>query len=156
MEKTEPTVELLQKILETEKKQLRCDRFRLWLGIIGVLLAVLSLVLLLTGMFWMKGQIETLSAAVRETAEKINEVADSVNAIDFGALEKSYATLAQSATEMIGTIKESTSGLKDIMDNAEIAMEKLSAIDIEALNDGIRELNSILKPMSQFFGLFRN
>ena len=77
-------------------------------------------------------------------------------AIDFGALEKSYATLAQSATEMIGTIKESTSGLKDIMDNAEIAMEKLSAIDIEALNDGIRELNSILKPMSQFFGLFRN
>ncbi len=156
MEKTEPTVELLQKILETEKKQLRCGRFRLWLGIIGVLLAVLSLALLLTGMFWMKGQIETLSAAVRETAEKINEVADSVNAIDFGALEKSYATLAQSATEMIGTIKESTSGLKDIMDNAEIAMEKLSAIDIEALNDGIRELNSILKPMSQFFGLFRN
>ena len=106
MEKTEPTVELLQKILETEKKQLRCGRFRLWLGIIGVLLAVLSLVLLLTGMFWMKGQIETLSAAVRETAEKINEVADSVNAIDFGALEKSYATLAQSATEMIGTIKK--------------------------------------------------
>ena len=73
-EKTEPTVELLQKILETEKKQLRCGRFRLWLGIIGVLLAVLSLVLLLTGMFWMKGQIETLSAAVRETAEKINEL----------------------------------------------------------------------------------
>ena len=36
LQTTQPTAELLQKILDTEKKQLRCSRIRLWMGVGGI------------------------------------------------------------------------------------------------------------------------
>ena len=105
-------------------------------------------------MNYLGAQAAVITDAVTETSEKVNEVADQLNAIDFAALETSIRELADSATGLIGTLEDGLSGLKSVMDNAETAMKNLSSVDIESLNKGIEQLNAVLKPLSEFFGMF--
>lgn len=147
-------MQLLEQILETEQKQLRVSRLRLWLTLVGVLLGAAALIALFVGMNYLGAQAAVITDAVTETSEKVNEVADQLNAIDFAALETSIRELADSATGLIGTLEDGLSGLKSVMDNAETAMKNLSSVDIESLNKGIEQLNAVLKPLSEFFGMF--
>ena len=146
--------ELLQQILKTEQTQLRYTRLRFWLTLAGVVLGLIALIAMFVGMNYLKGQIESVTAAVTETSQKVNEVADQLNAIDFAALEQAIHELATSATDLIRSLETGLSGLKSVMDNAEAAMKNLSGVDIDGLNKGIEQLNAVLKPLSDFFSVF--
>ena len=154
LQTTQPTAELLQKILDTEKKQLRCSRIRLWMGVGGIAIALIALVALLIGMCFLKTQIETISATLTETAEKIDVVAENLGEVDFAALDEAYQTLAASASEMIETLSGSLDGLQSVIENADIAMKNLADVDIKTLNESIQQFNEVLAPLAKFFGVF--
>ncbi len=146
------SAELLQQILAAEKKQLRYARFRFILSIVGILLALAAVITLLIGMRYIKTQVEQVQKTLAATAENINDVVDDLNLIDFKALEETYATFGEAGTKTLQTLEDGIGNLKDVMDNAETALDKLNSVDIDLLNAGIEKLNRVLAPLAQFFG----
>ena len=46
-------------------------------------------------------------------------------------------------------------GAETAITSAQTALEKVSEIDIDTLNQAITDLSDVVEPMSEFFGMFR-
>lgn len=87
-------------------------------------------------------QADTLMQDVRTTAEDLDQVAKSLQEVDF-------AQLAENVNEMVD---QSGEAMTDAMKQMDEALQAVEALDIEGLNAGISRFNSVVEPLARLFG----
>lgn len=159
MEAVQPTVNdaLLKSIEELktyEKKNLRINRIKLICAFIAAALCVVIAIVLIGSAGRITENIDSISATMTEAGNNINLVAEDLQKIDFELLGNSVQSFADTGTETISQIKEATTGLDTILDEAEGAIQNISSINIDQLNQSIKELHDVLEPLANFFNIF--
>lgn len=148
----------LQTLAESNQRQQRRQRLQFAFSVI-LICAVVALTL---AVICMGGE---LIHTVNETAEKagilieetgetiqtVNNLAGELESLDYERLAASVTTLAEEGTK---SIDEALLSLKTTMEQTQSAVDKLNRLDVDGLNEGIQELNAILRPMTNFFGNF--
>ena len=145
----------IEELIRYEKKNLRINRIRLVCSLIAVALCVIIAVVLSVNVGRVVNEVEKVSDVMTEAGESINEVAKSLNEIDFATLEKSVETFADVGTETIRQIQNSTKDLDTILEEVRTSINRLGSVNIDELNNGIRTLNDVLEPLANFFHLFQ-
>ena len=145
----------IEELIRYEKKNLRINRIRLVCSLIAVALCVIIAVVLSVNVGRVINEVEKVSGVMTEAGESINEVATSLNEIDFATLEKSVETFADVGTETIRQIQNSTKDLDTILEEVRTSINRLGSVNIDELNNGIRTLNDVLEPLANFFHLFQ-
>lgn len=133
---------MLQRLEESTKRQEEYEKRRYFLA--KVRLAISACVLLLwvvAGCILIPGinrvvqQADETFCEVETAMEGLQSVADQIEAADIGGVMSKVNALI-------------TDGQEDMT----AAMEKISAIDIEGLNQGIQDLQAIVAPLARLFG----
>ncbi len=150
----ETLLKTIEELRTYEKKNLRINRIKLCCSAVAAILCVVIAIVLSIHIGRITKDIDELSAVMTETGENINLVAQDLQMIDFEHLGGSVKTFADVGTETIDQIKNATTGLDAILDNADIAIRNISNININQLNQSIQELHDVLEPLANFFNLF--
>ncbi len=150
----ETLLKTIEELRTYEKKNLRINRIKLCCSAVAAILCVVIAIVLSIHIGHITKDIDELSAVMTETGENINLVAQDLQMIDFEQLGGSVKTFADVGTETIDQIKNATTGLDAILDNADIAIRNISNININQLNQSIQELHDVLEPLANFFNLF--
>ncbi|MCD8082035.1 MAG: hypothetical protein LUE86_00575 [Clostridiales bacterium] len=87
----------------------------------------------------------TLLPQVNNTFQSLDRIMKDLNTI---TSELADADLDQMFTDMDHLVVSSEEGIEE-------ALEKLNAIDIESLNEAIKNLNDTVTPLAEFFNRFR-
>lgn len=146
--------ELLEVMNAMQREQARQTVFCRLQMILTAVCAVscLALTLVLGIAFYrLNASVDAVRTSVSETTGHINAVIAEISEIDFAALEESVTSFSDNGASAISELQNGMSGLESVLSEAENAIANLNAIDIDALNDGIERLNSILKPVADFF-----
>lgn len=149
-----PNADLIRTIEELrtfEKKNLRINRIKLCCSAVAAILCVIIAIVLSVYIGRITKNIDELSAVMTEAGENINIVAEDLQKIGFEKLGNSVQMFADVGTETLNQIKDATSGLDSILDNANDAIRNISSINIDQLNQSIQELHDVLQPLANFF-----
>ena len=145
----------IEELKQLERKNLRLNRIKLICLALTTAACVLICVMLLVNIGKITKNIDDLSAVMTEAGSNINTVAQDLQKLDFKALGDSVETFATTGAETIDQIKSSTQGLETLIEQISDAMKNLQSINIEQLNDSIREMHDVLEPLSKFFKAFQ-
>jgi len=150
----ETLAKTIEEIRTYEKKNLRVNRIKMICSVISVALCIMIAVLLSINIGQITRDIDDISATMTEAASNINIVAQDLQKINFEELSGSVQLFANAGTETINQIKEATTGLDRILDEAEEAIKNISSINIENLNESIQELHDVLQPLAKLANMF--
>jgi hypothetical protein len=119
---------LLQAILDSNAKQLMLARrqFRLLLSFALLLIVAMVVLLIMTGM----------------TFSRLNTTLQNIEVITTELAEADLPAMISNIDELVTSSQTSVN----------LATEKISGIDFEALNQSIRDLQSIIQPLARLFG----
>lgn len=145
----------IEELKQLERKNLRLNRIKLICLALTTAACVLICVMLLVNIGKITKNIDDLSAVMTEAGSNINTVAQDLQKLDFEVLGESVETFATTGAETIDQIKSSTQGLETLIEQISNAMKNLQSINIEQLNDSIREMHDVLEPLSKFFKAFQ-
>ena len=146
--------QMLSELLCYEKKNLLINRIKLICAMACVVICTCVALILAINVRRITREVKSVSDVLTETGANIDEVAKDLNEIDFEALSASVKTFADVGTETIEQIKTSTQGLDTVLEEVRTAVENLSSININELNNGIRKLNDVLEPLAQALSIF--
>lgn len=154
----EQNLSLEQTLAQLNQGQKRQEKLRLiQIALIGFVAILFVVVLILVANVAAKATetLEHVEGSLVSAADNINEIALELQEVDFASLETTIESFAVSGSNAVTAIEEGMEGLDAVLSGAEEALSKLNGIDIEALNAGIEQLNKVLKPLSDFFGVFQ-
>ena len=151
---SESAVSTLKDIFAVEKKRLHYARIGFIFSIAALLLGLIAVVVLTVGLQHVGGHIDSITATLTDTAQRVNAAVDQINEIHIKELEASYQTFADKGVETMEQMQEALSSLPGLVQQAEDALNALNSIDIETLNQSITRLNEVLTPMANLFGRF--
>lgn len=139
--------ELLQQILEENKKRTLYARISVLISMIGMIIIILCLVIELP-------KLNVLITKAEATLEDIQETLGDAQT----ALEQ-VETVAAKLVDMSGSITETSTGLNSfVTENAETiaqAMEKIDSIDYDGLNKAIGDLQDAVEPFANLVNRFK-
>ena len=134
MDQNQKMLELLERMEKNSRKQVFFARVQFVLTAIALICCI---VLLLSGM----KILPQLQNTVQQTETVISNLESVTTAL-------AQADLANMVNNVDGLVTTSQEGIEQ-------AMEKINAIDIEALNQAIQDLSDVINPISTFFNKFR-
>ena len=134
MDKDQKMLELLEKMEKNSRKQVFFARIQFILTVVALVCCV---VLLLNGM--------KILPQLQETAKQAETV--------MANLEVVTSELAQA--DLTGMVENVDALVVTGQQGIEQAMEKINAIDFEALNQAIQDLSDVISPITNFFNKFR-
>ena len=153
--------ELLQKILDEQKKQVKYERLKFIFACCGLLMGLIALTSILIGFSFLKTHITALADEVAVTTAGINDVSDKLKEIDFKAIEETYQSFVSTAEDTIEQLKNDTEGINELIDQtmdtmkeADSVFESISKVDFSSLSEGIKKFNEVIEPLSRLFGSF--
>ena len=133
MEEKKELQELLVRLDESNRKQARYALLQCIMTAVMALCCIALFVLVYTLM----PQLQALTAQTESVLGNLETVTDQLAGMDLGSMVKNV-------DELVST---SQSGVEE-------AVEKLNALDFEALNKAIRDLSSVVEPLARFFHVF--
>ena len=134
MDKDQKMLELLERMEKNSRKQVFFARVQFILSAAALLCCI---VLLLSGM--------KILPQLQNTAKQAETVMSN--------LETVTTELAQA--DLTGMVENVDSLVVTGQEGIEQAMEKINAIDFEALNQAIKDLSDVINPISNFFNKFK-
>jgi predicted PurR-regulated permease PerM len=134
MDQNQKMLELLERMEKNSRKQVFFARVQFILSAVALLCCI---VLLLSGM----KILPQLQNTVQQTETVISNLESVTTAL-------AQADLANMVNNVDGLVTTSQEGIEQ-------AMEKIDAIDIEALNQAIKDLSDVINPISNFFNKFK-
>lgn len=141
MDENRKMLELLERMEKAGRKQVFYARLQFGFAVVA---AVCCIVLLLTGMKVLPKLQET--AAQAETVlTNLETVTSELAASDLSGMVENVDALVANVDGLVTT---SQSGVEQ-------TMEKINAIDFEALNDAIKDLSDVIEPIAKFFNTFK-
>lgn len=152
-QESQELVQLLEKLVEEStaqneklQKQLRFTRILATAGcaLAGVILAALLCVVppLLRTMHQASGLIGQVSGTLENADQALSQVTQTLTEADKALLD------IQSIFDEDGLMAQTEEALSQVM-------ETLESMDIESLNQAIRDLGAVVEPLAEFFGRFR-
>ena len=137
-----------------EKKNLRINRIRMICSAACLLILIFAVIMLSVNIGKIVKNIDEVSAAVLETGNNINLVAQDLSKVDFETLGKSIQGIADIGEETLLEINQAAGELETLMTNAETAMNHINSVNFDDLNSGIQKLNDVLEPLAKVLNIF--
>ena len=141
METDMKLVELLERMEQTNKKQVLYARLQFLFTVVAALCCV---VLLLSGMSVLPKLQETAVQAEAVLTNLETVTTDLAN-VDLNSMVQNVDALVTDVDGLVGTSQV----------GVEQAMEKLNAIDFDALNEAIKDLSDVIDPIARFFNKYK-
>ena len=155
-----PTIDahLMQTVEELrtlEKKNLRINRLKLLFLLATLIVCIVAALFVYANIASTVRRIDEMSESLTEAGKNINAVAKDLEKFDFDKLSASLQSIVDTSESTVGEVYQAAQGLSVLLEDADVAMNHINAVDIEKLNDGIRQLNDILEPIASFFRVAR-
>lgn len=157
------SAEILEKILKEEAKQAKASRVRMFLSFFATALLLTLVIVLITSVINIQGEIKSAVDVLTQTAASLDEVTSELKAVDFASLESSIHELADSGTNAMNGITDAIvkidaleSMAEETLSSAAETLDFVNRVDIDSLNASIEKLNEILTALSGFLSLFGN
>ena len=141
METDMKLVELLERMEQTNKKQVFYARLQFLFTVVAALCCV---VLLLSGMSVLPKLQETAVQA-EAVLTNLETVTTELANVDLNSMVQNVDALVTDVDGLVGTSQL----------GVEQAMEKLNAIDFDALNEAIKDLSDVIDPIARFFNKYK-
>lgn len=141
METDMKLVELLERMEQTNKKQVFYARLQFLFTVVAALCCV---VLLLSGMSVLPKLQETAVQA-EAVLTNLETVTTELANVDLNSMVQNVDALVTDVDGLVGTSQL----------GVEQAMEKLNAIDFDALNEAIEDLSDVIDPIARFFNKYK-
>lgn len=141
METDMKLVELLERMEQTNKKQVFYARLQFLFTVVAALCCV---VLLLSGMSVLPKLQETAVQA-EAVLTNLETVTTELANVDLNSMVQNVDALVTDVDGLVGTSQV----------GVEQAMEKLNAIDFDALNEAIKDLSDVIDPIARFFNKYK-
>ena len=140
MEQNERTLELLEKIEKTNRRQLLFTQIFCGIALVAVLFCVIALV----KVNQLLPQIQGITAQMQGVLGNMEQAAGQLAALDIRGIAENVETLVGNVDMLAVSAQDS---LKQ-------TMTKLNTIDFETLNKAIEDLSAVIQPLADFFGMF--
>ena len=134
MDKDQKMLELLEKMEKNSRKQVFFARIQF---VVTVIALACCAVLLLSGM--------KILPQLQETAKQAEIVMSNLEIVTSELAQADLTGMVENVDALVVTGQE----------GIEQAMEKINAIDFEALNQAIQDLSDVINPITNFFNKFR-
>ena len=141
METDMKLVELLERMEQTNKKQVFYARLQFLFTVVAALCCV---VLLLSGMSVLPKLQETAVQA-EAVLTNLETVTTELANVDLNSMVQNVDALVTDVDGLVGTSQL----------GVEQAMEKLNAIDFDALNEAIEDLSDVIDPIARFINKYK-
>lgn len=141
METDMKLVELLERMEQTNKKQVFYARLQFLFTVVAALCCV---VLLLSGMSVLPKLQETAVQA-EAVLTNLETVTTELANVDLNSMVQNVDALVTDVDGLVGTSQV----------GVEQALEKLNAIDFDALNEAIKDLSDVIDPIARFFNKYK-
>ena len=141
METDMKLVELLERMEQTNKKQVFYARLQFLFTVVAALCCV---VLLLSGMSVLPKLQETAVQA-EAVLTNLETVTTELANVDLNSMVQNVDALVTDVDGLVGTSQV----------GVEQAMEKLNAFDFDALNEAIKDLSDVIDPIARFFNKYK-
>ena len=122
----------------TEKKQLKYQKLSFLMALFSCLFTAAMLVILIIVIQAIMPKVDTIYNSTMVSLNNLETLTEDLKAANLSGTVGNINTLTVQATGDLGT-----------------TMEKLNDIDLEGLNEAIKNLNATVKPMADFFGALR-
>ena len=140
MEQNDKTLELLEKIEKTNRRQLLFTQIFCGIALVAVLFCVIALV----KVNQLLPQIQGITAQMQGVLGNMEQAAGQLAALDIRGIVENVETLVGNVDMLAVSAQDS---LKQ-------TMTKLNTIDFETLNKAIEDLSAVIQPLADFFGMF--
>jgi type II secretory pathway component PulF len=131
MEYNNETTQLLRKIEENSRRSATMSKLQLVFTVIAALCCLAAVVMILTVLPRVNGIITQME----HTLTNLEQISEELNALDMEGMISNVDTLVTSGQE---SLKQT--------------MEKLDTIDLETMNQAIKDLAKIIEPLARLFG----
>ena len=140
MDQNERTLELLEKIEKTNRRQLLFTQIFCGIALVAVLFCVIALV----KVNQLLPQIQGITAQMQGVLGNMEQAAGQLAELDIRGIVENVETLVGNVDMLAVSAQDS---LKQ-------TMTKLNTIDFETLNKAIEDLSAVIQPLADFFGMF--
>lgn len=134
MEENREILELLQSIEKTNRQQLRTGRLQCLFSLIAAAFCGAAFVLV----FQFLPQLTDVTARMQTVLGNLEQVTQQLSAIDMAGMVADVDALVTTAQQ----------GLNQ-------AIEKITALDIDTLNQAIQDLADVIEPLAKLNSMFR-
>lgn len=140
MEHNDKTLELLEKIEKTNRRQLLFTQIFCGFALVAVLFCILALV----KVHQLLPQIQGITAQMQGLLGNMEQAASQLAALDLQGI-------AENVEALVGNVDMLAINAQDSLKQT---MTKLDTIDFETLNKAIQDLAAVVQPLADFFGRF--
>lgn len=141
MENDQKLLKLIEDMEKANRKQVTYARLQF---IFSVVAAVCCMVLLLSGM--------KVLPRLQETAAQAEVVLSNLETVTSELADSNLSSMVENVDALVenvdGLVSTSQSGVEQ-------TIEKINAIDFEALNAAIKDLSDVIEPIAKFFNTFK-
>ena len=141
MENDQKLLKLIEDIEKANRKQVTYARLQF---IFSIVAAVCCMVLLLSGM--------KVLPRLQETAAQAEVVLSNLETVTSELADSNLSSMVENVDALVenvdGLVSTSQSGVEQ-------TIEKINAIDFEALNAAIKDLSDVIEPIAKFFNTFK-
>ena len=81
--------------------------------------------------------------------EELNSVAATLNQVDFVGMSESITELTEQGKDTLNT---ALGDVEASLDSMQTALDNISKLDVDGLNQSIADLSAIVDPMARLFG----
>ena len=140
MEHNDKTLELLEKIEITNRRQLLFTQIFCGIALVAALFCILALV----KVHQLLPQVQGITAQMQGVLGNMEQAASQLAALDLHGI-------AENVEALVGNVDMLAINAQDSLKQT---MTKLDTIDFETLNKAIEDLSAVIQPLADFFGMF--
>lgn len=141
MENTQEMLKLMQQMEKANRRQV----FFAGLQCLFSLTAAICCAVLLVTVVKLMPQVQELALRMDTILTNIDTVTQELAAVDLGQMVQNVDSLVSDVGILVG---DSQSAVNE-------AMTKLNTLDLEALNQAIKDLSDVIEPLAKFANLFK-
>ena len=141
--------ELLKKIAAASEAQSSAAKWRkLSAQAVLICAAIIALAVIVLCAVLIPRAVKTLGG-IDAATEELNSVAATLNQVDFVGMSESITELTEQGKDTLNT---ALGDVETSLDSMQTALDNISKLDVDGLNQSIADLSAIVDPMARLFG----
>lgn len=138
-------IELLKKIADASEAQSSAAR---WRKLSAQAVLICAAIVALAVAVLIPRAVKTLRG-IDAATEELNSVAATLNQVDFVGMSESISELTEQGKDTLNT---ALGDVETSLDSMQTALDNISKLDVDGLNQSIADLCAIVDPMARLFG----
>ena len=147
MEQNERTLELLEKIEKTNRRQLLFTQIFCAIALVAALFCIIALV----KVNQLLPQIQDITSQMQSVLGNMEQAAGQLAQLDMQSIVANVEALVGDVTDLVGNVDTLATSAQESLKQT---MTKLDTIDFKTLNKAIEDLSAVIQPLADFFNLF--